>query len=348
MKDKDWVVEENGVERRVDRVETLDEPWELTVWIDGPLCLQGALPRTLLGLAHRAPALVELGSVRIVVAGDAADTVLAPTRDAGKVVDTLARLSAQELCSGEPDALFWEARGLPKGAQGKVYPATVEKATKALTELRTLVERRSALIASSLPRCEAAACALLLVSHGYALDADLRLPQEVRPPDSAEVGLALSRETDLLGKRLALARWEVVALPFAPPPPADEESEAERPLPPEVRPGPAPFPQVGSGDHGPPSSPIGMHPAGRARIGPPPQAADVYLLPELGPLRRLAAASGGAVLRVPEQLAGLLESLAERRRVWYHTTPFTPGEPRTLVVRVKDIRTEAPAWVGVP
>src|SRR4029453_17311127 len=104
-----------------------------------------------------------------------------------KVVDALARLSAQTLCSAEPDALFWNARGMPKGAQGKVFPATVEKAAKAMADLRALVERRSALLAGSLPRCDAAACAVLLVSHGYALDADLRLPQEVRTPESQQL-----------------------------------------------------------------------------------------------------------------------------------------------------------------
>jgi hypothetical protein len=272
--------------------------------------------------------------------------VLASTREPSAVADVLAHLSNQQLCSGEPDALFWDARGMPKSSQGHVTAPTVEKAAKNLAELRALVDRRATLLADALPRCEAAACAVLLVSHGYAIDADLRLPQEVRTPETEQAGVALSHATDALARKIALARWEVIALPFAPPPPSGEESESDRPLPRDVRPGPAPFPRVGNDDHGPPASPVGV-PVGR-RSGPPPEATDVYVLPETVPLRRLAAASGGAVLRVPEQLGELIESLGNRRRVWYHTTPFVAGAPRTLEVRVKDRRVEAPAWVGLP
>ncbi len=342
---RDWEVRENGAVRRVDRVDTVgDEPWQLVVWIDGPLCAQAALQRTLLALAHQAEALTRRGSVRIVAAAPEPRTVLASTGNAGAVVESLAALSAQTPCSGEPDALFWQARGMPRGAPPNAALATPEKAAAALADLRALVDRRAALIGDALPPCEAEACVVLLVSHGYPLDADLRLPAELRPADARSTVEALATSTDALARRLAVARWLVVALPFAPPPPPGDESEAERPLPKEARPGPAPFPDMG--DHAPPGAP--SPPRRLPKIAPPADATDVYILPELAPLRRLADATAGDVLRVPEQLPALFESFAQRRRLWFRTTPFEPGEARRLEVHVRGRAAESPAWIGRP
>lgn len=342
---RDWEVRENGAVRRVDRVDPIgDEPWQLVVWVDGPLCAQAALPRTLLALAHQAEALTRRGSVRIVAAASEPRTVLASTRDAGAVVESLAALSAQTPCSGEPDALFWQARGMPRGAPPNAALATPAKAAAALADLRALVDRRAALLADALPSCEAEACAVLLVSHGYPLDADLRLPPELRPADGRAVVEALGAATDALARRLAVARWLVVALPFSPPPPPGDESEAERPVPKGARPGPEPFPDMG--DHAPPGAPA---PVRRLpKIAPPPDATDVYILPELAPLRRLADATAGDVLRVPEQLPALFASFGERRRIWFRTTPFEAGEARRLEVHVRGRQAEAPVWIGRP
>src|SRR6476659_6690755 len=52
---KTWMVRENGADRPVERVEEVsDEPWETLIWVDGPLCRQDALARTLLAVAHQA------------------------------------------------------------------------------------------------------------------------------------------------------------------------------------------------------------------------------------------------------------------------------------------------------
>jgi hypothetical protein len=342
---RDWEVREDGAARRVDRVDAIgDEPWQLVLWIDGPLCAQAALPRTLLALAHQAEALTRRGSVRIVAAAPEPRTVLAATRDAAAVVDALAALSTQTLCSGEPDGLFWQARGMPRAAAPNAALATAEKAATALAELRRLVERRTALLADASPPCEAEACAVLLVSHGYPLDADLRLPPELRPADARAHAAALAATTEGLARRLAVARWLVVALPFLPPPPPGEESEADSPLPKEARPGPEPFPDMG--DLAPPGAPA---PVRRLpKIAPPPAATDVYILPELAPLRTLADSTAGDVLRVPEQLPALFDSFAQRRRLWFRTTPFAPGESRRLEVHVRGRQAEAPAWIGRP
>jgi len=344
--ERDWEVRENGAVRRVDRVEALgNEPWQLLIWVDGPLCAQASQARTLLALAHQAEALTRRGTVRIVAAAPEPKVVLAPTREPGAVVQALATLSSQQpLCTGEPDGIFWQARGMPRGAPANAALATPAGAEAALGDLRTLVERRLALLAEATQPCEAEACALFLVSHGYPLDADLRLPAELRPASSHELAAALATATDGLARRLATSRWLLVALPFSPPPPADEEAEADQPIPKDARPGPEPFPNMG--DHAPPGAPP---PVRRLpRMAPPPAATDVYLLPELAPLRRLAGLTAGAVLRVPEQLPPLFESFADRQRIWFRTSPLAPGETRELQVFVKGRQAEAPAWIGRP
>jgi hypothetical protein len=353
--ERDWEVRENGAVRKVDRVEALgQEPWQLLIWIDGPLCTQASQARTLLALARQAEALTGRGSVRIVAAAPDPKVVLAPTREPGAVVQALATLSSQPLCTGEPDGLFWQARGMPRGAPvnaalatregAAAAPATKEGAAAALGDLRALVERRVALLADATPPCEAEACAVFVISHGYPLDADLRLPAELRPASSRELAAALGAATDGLARHLATSRWLLVALPFSPPPPADEEAEADQPIPKDARPGPEPFPDMG--DYAPPGAPA---PVRRLpKMAPPPAATDVYLLPELAPLRRLAGLTAGAVLRVPEQLPPLFASLADRQRIWYRTTPLAAGETRDLQVFVRGRQAEAPAWIGRP
>lgn len=343
--ERDWEVRENGAARKVDRVEVLGaEPWQILIWIDGPLCAQASLSRTLLALAHQAEALTNRGTVRIVAASPEPKVVLAATREPGAVVSALAALSSQALCSGEPDGLFWQARGMPRGGPMNPALATPAGAAAALGELRTLVEHRSSLLAEATPACESDACALFLVSNGYPLDADLRLPEELRPATSRELAAALAGATDDLARRLVSTRWLLVALAFAPPPPTDEEPEAKQSIPKGARPGPEPFPDMG--DHAPPAAPAPVRrlPA----IAPPAAATDVYLLPELAPLRRLASLTAGAVLRVPEQLPPLFDSFAERRRIWYRTSPLQPGETRELRVFVRGRQAEAPAWIGRP
>ncbi|HEV8632086.1 MAG TPA: hypothetical protein VGV61_17355, partial [Thermoanaerobaculia bacterium] len=83
-------------------------------------------------------------------------------------------------------------------------------------------------------------------------------------------------------------------------------------------------------------------------VAPPAAATDVFVLPELAPLRRLAAMTNGDILRVPEQLPPVLAALGERRRLWYRTTPFAAGESRKIEVWGRDRRAGAPAWVGAP
>jgi len=351
----EWLVRENGADRPVERVEPVaDEPWEVQVWVDGPLCRQESLERTLLGLAFQAERLVAFGPVRVVVADPEPRTVVPPTREPKALVEALAHLAPQQLCTHQPDALLWKARGFatpPRIVAGRPListPAspTPEGAAAAMDELHTLIAARAATLTRSTGSCPAAACTLLYVADGYPIELDQSLPPSVRSVATPALRAELQTTTEQLALRLALGRWLLVALPFAPPPPPDEPSEKDQPLPKDLRPGPAPFPD--RGDYGPP--PIAVFRGGQSRTAPPPRSYDVYTEPELAPLRRLAEATAGAILRVPEQLPDALAALRRRQWVWYRTTRFAPEEARALQVLAgrPPQSALAPAWVGVP
>jgi hypothetical protein len=334
---------EGGIAREAVRVERLpdDEPWDLLVWIDGPLCEQAPLSSTLLGLAHRSRDLTRLGRVRVLVADDASTTEVIATREAPLLESALAQLSARELCTDAGAALFWEARETGTAAAGEA----------ALRRLRELVASRARLLIGATGPCRAGACAVLTITHGYPLHPDLWLPPAMRPASAAALAEGLAAETTALARQLAVSRWLFVGLPFAPPPSGDDADDDAVPR--EARPGPEAFPR--RADDPPPPA---------WRVWPPPSRAtrraavqgtlraaewDLYTLPELAPLRQLADATAGLVLRVPEQLPGALDVLGTRWRVWYRTTPFAAGEARTLEVLVGDPPqpTAAPAWVGI-
>jgi hypothetical protein len=338
------VLLEGGVAREAIRVERLprDEPWELLLWVDGPLCQQSALSSTLLGLAHRARDLTRLGPVRVMVAGDSTAREVVSTREPSALEAALAGLSAQELCTDQASALFWEAREAGTAAAGE----------QALRRLHELVGARARLLATYTGPCPAGACAVLLVDHGFPLNPDLRLPLAMRPASSPELADALAAETRANARRLAVARWMVLALPFEPP--SSSEDKDDDAVPREARPGPAPFPSRHDERPGPawrvwpPPGRVARREAVRGAL--PAKAWEVYMLPELAPLRALADATAGLVLRVPEQLPGALEVLSTRWRVWYRTVPFVAGETRSMEVLLGDPprRTAAPAWVGLP
>ena len=344
------VVLEGGVAREVTRVEPLggEDPWDLLVWIDGALCRPASLGPTLLGLARHAAVLARLGRVRVVLAGEQPRVVVPPPRDVSELEVALAGLGREEAaCQERASALLWEARAA----------TTPGDAERVLGRLADLVESRGRMLADAAGPCPHDACAVLLVAHGYPLELDLALPERVRSAGTLAMGSRLRAATDELARRLALARWALLALPLVPPaPPGREEGLA-----PEDRPGPDAIPPR---EHMPSGYGrkrdrdesqgvlVKVWPRGRKRRARtdalPAGNWDVFLLPDLAHLRALADATGGMMLRVAAQLEPALEELSGRTRVWYRTTPLAPGEVRSLVVTVGSPprRALAPAWVG--
>ena len=167
----------------------------------------------------------------------------------------------------------------------------------------------------------------------------------MRPPDGPRLAAELDAATAALGRSLSVARWAVVALPFAPPAPVDADEE----VPPGARPGASTAGPSVLGDDVPVYRV--WPPRGRSPHRDLPAASwDVYTAPELASLRQLADVTAGMVLRSAEQLPAALDALGNRVRVWYRTAPFAPGEERSLEVLVGEPlrRAGAPAWVGAP
>jgi hypothetical protein len=344
----DVLVLEGGIQREVTRLEALgpEDPWELLVWIDGALCRPESLGPTLLALARHAATLARLGSVRVVVADERPREVVAPSRHVLELETAFAALSRDEsVCAKEASRLLWDARAAPD-------PAAAEGTLQRLVER---VDSRARELARFAGRCPHDACAVLYVAHGYPHELDLALPERLRSPGALAAGERLAAATAELARQLALGRWSLLALPFQRPPPPGADDEA---LPREARPGPdAPPPRrampegFGRDDE---AGLLGVKvwPRGkkrRARTNAlPARAWDVFLLPEMAPLRALADGTGGMLLRVPEQLGPALAELGARTRIWYRTTPLAPGEVRTLQVLVGSPPRSAlgPAWVG--
>jgi hypothetical protein len=350
----DVLVLEGGIQREVTRLEALgpEDPWELLVWIDGALCRPESLGPTLLALARHAATLARLGRVRVVVAGERPREVLAPSRHVLELETAFAALSRDEsVCTKRASRLLWAARAAP----------TPEEAESRLGELVGLVESRAGELARFAGRCPHDACAVLHVAHGYPHELDLALPERLRSPGALAAGERLAAATAELARRLALGRWSLLALPFAPPSSAGDESPRDS------RPGPEgmnrrsprsprpPMPEGYGRDTG--DDPAGVAtvrvwPRGKKRRARtdalPARAWDVFLLREMAPLRALADGTGGMLLRVPEQLGPALAELGARTRIWYRTTPLAPGEVRALQVLVGAPPRSAlgPAWVG--
>ena len=348
---EELLVLEGGISREVTRLEPLggEDPWELLVWIDTTLCRSESLASTLLGLARHSTTLARLGRVRVVLAGETPREVLAPSREPLAIELALAAVAGDErACGDRASELLWEARAAAD-------PAAAEAV---LARLAELVASRGRLLAQAAGPCPHDACAVLLVAHGYPLELDLSLPEPLRSPGVLAFGTGLAEANRALARRLALARWALVALPFQPPPPPGADQDA---LPREARPGPDAIPPrkhlpsgYGRNDDDEPGALLKrVWPRGRARRertdALPPRAWDIFLLPEMAPLRALADGTGGMLLRVPDQLAPALAELAQRTRIWYRTTPLAPGEVRELVVLVGSPprRALAPAWVGL-
>jgi hypothetical protein len=345
----DITVLEAGALREVIRVEALgsEDPWELLIWVDTALCREESLAPTLLALARHAEQLTRLGRVRVAIAGERVAFEVEGTREPALLLQALADLSRQDVCGDRVSSLLWEARrsDTPEGAEA------------VLGRLTALVGARARLLAETTGPCPHDACAVLLVAHGYPLELDLAIPERLRSRGQGALAVTLADATAALGRRLAVARWLLVALPLEPPPARGFDGV----LPPAARPGPDPLPPERGGYPFPYSLDDGNDDLLMVRVWPrgrkvrartdalPASAWDLFLLPDLAPLRELADGTGGMVLRVAEQLAPAMADLGRRTRVWYRTTPLAPGEVRVLEVLVGSParRALAPGWVGL-
>jgi hypothetical protein len=290
---EDLLVSEDGVLRRVTRVEPLagaGRPWTVLVWIDRRLASPETRFRATLALAKRARELADLGTVEVVAADPAPRLVAGPTREPRRIELVLSDLAGEARVERDRAGDRWRP------------PPPEELQALARTQFDRLLVDLAARPGSG-PR------ALLLVSETAAPDAGqllagygwVTLPLPVRQAAVDDPRVPVS-DADR-GRRSTDEGWNDATVP----PPVDGGVV----LPPRRRRGGAALPQI----------------------------ADLYVAPDLAPLRELVTSTGGHLIGVEEQLEPALEALADRWVAWVEVPAEEPAD-RLRRLEVRTVRGE--------
>jgi hypothetical protein len=328
----DLLVAVDGHLRRVTRAEPLAEagrPWTLLVYVDRRLAEPETAFRATLALAKHAAELAALGTVEVVVADPAPRTVQPPTREARRIELMLADLAGA-------------ARVERDRASDRPPPAPQMLATTVRSQCDHLLVHLSG-------RRERGPRALFLVADGFP-----PAPQTPAPPapsapaaaaapaagtpaavDSATAA-AFARAAGALSdtaRLLAGYGWVTLPLPLRRGDPgvagqrlASDADRARR--------------NSEEGGYGasvpPPITPaIVLPPRRHGTVNSLDAVVDLYVAPDLAPLRELVAQTGGHLVGYEEQLSPALQALAARWLVWVEV----PGEKPTDRLRRLQIET---------
>jgi len=331
---KDVRVQEAGESRTVTRLEALSDSgqWQILIYVDIPLSDHQTVLAATGALADLASKLTSRGEVRVAVADPQPWQHLGPTRKPRKVVDALTEVAfgpmgAHEIVQLRHDfsRVVAESPELAGAAAEASLPAEIET-------VRRQTDRLLGFVAGG---CPSGACALFLVADGFSEQPAAFYSQASGLEDLTAESLGPVAEE--LGSMLAAYGWTVFPLPLrgrrSPNTPTssfsefdswqeDEEHRDDDAFQPQMR--------IGKGR--------------QRRIAL--EALDIVLLPMAAPLRRIAEASGGTVVRAPSQLDTVLTGLKRRMRLWYraprpHPEALVPVEIRS----VADARVvQAPRW----
>lgn len=312
----DFTVLEDGLTRRVTLVERLGDPalpaaasWSIVVYIDrilaGPRLLSLAASR----LGEHAARLTAMGEVEIAVADPEPRVVLAPTREPTPVAQRLADIATA--AGGVPGAGAEAANG---GGRRRPLPDSAALRPQADRLLTLLAERRTAG-----PRL------LLLISAGFDVSADeMARLGGVDAPLGGEPQ-SFSRALGEISRALAAYGWVTVPLPLT-----DERLDPREPTRDELD----RLQEMATGES---RNTIDVTAIGRPeqrREGADDRIFESQIQPALLPLHHLAGATGGTVIRFPEQIGPMLERLPHRWRLWYQTPDRLDGRLRPIQVRL--------------
>ena len=329
------LVLEDGEQRAVTRLEPLvgsGRNWTFLIYLDVPLTRGSTVREAALGLAAQVSNLLELGSVKIIVADPEPRTMIGRTSRPGLLEDALIDISKRGL--GDSDLVLQRIR----------YQAEAERSSEPTRVLASALAAEVSMVRASSDRmietlaeeCPGPPCALFLISDGWDLEpADWTTA--ARSPEGEEIArVAAGRLTSItreLATTAAAYGWIVFPLPFQRPGGADgpevgtpdglmDQIRADRNL--EDR---ATTPIL--------SFPFKKQPRKSMRVLPA-DAFDVFVLTNLAPLRELADATSGVTLRVAEQLEPELVELQKRWRLYYRTPLPLDGNLRSIEVRLRD------------
>lgn len=300
---------------RIARLDPATEPWTVLIYVDALSASRGAIELAFQTLAAKAQDFTTLGAVTVLIAGTDDELILEATRSTQTLATAL-----EELAQSAPgvDTLSLLRRGLDRRAIEDVF----------VEEVSFLRERADRLLVHAATICALPPCLLLQVTDGYEVDPSgiyrtVPLPMLVRQAGGishSDIARDLERGLGALGSTV---------MPIALRAADDERTEKARP-------------NVGTDFDAWKATTPGVQTGPPARRGnrhdrSGPEALEVFTAPRLEPLRTLAAATAGAVLRVPTQLSSELERIADRWWLFYlvesdgQATPDSSG-PEPLQV----------------
>lgn len=212
----DFTVRVDGAEQTVVSVEALEDApasrggWSQLIYVDCRMASRDHLTWSLAALADRAESLVERGTVEVVVANPAPETLLTASDNAELVRAVLGRLASREGCSDLLSLLRDEALERIESAAGD---ARSQAAREALAAEHNLVRSSRLALATRLTdglrREGGAQKALFLVHQGHAPAGDFYgqyLPQD------ADAATEEFLDDGALARIVASYGWTVVAL----------------------------------------------------------------------------------------------------------------------------------------
>ena len=330
LKPENILLLEGGLPRRVTNMETLGQGgWRVLIYVDAPTSRARTVKLASQRLGSLAEALTDLGSVEVVVADPEPKVVVEATRQSTPLAERLANLSSSGIGGDSIEAMRDAFSEIEKGGLAPNDPRRAETLAKENTLVREQIDRLILRVARG---CEGEPCILFLVSDGFYED-----PESFYLGEHRIEGMGESRSVEEasieLAQTVAGYEWIALALPL-------REERGQSPV-------------VGK-----PRSDFDQFLDHTGAVKRMPKASDkepaidwdkleVSVTPILQSLVRLAATSGGAVVRGVDDLDAPIEALPSRRRVFYLTDRSLDGDLRAVSARIAQSGTQmgTPTWV---
>jgi len=319
---------EGGVPRKVTSLEPLGMGgWKILVYFDAPTSRNRTVKLAAQRLGGLARALTDLGEVEVVVADPEPHTVAGPGREASPLADRLAGIGKSGLGSDRIKELRDAFTTIEPGLAAS-DPRRREALQKETELVRASVDR---IVLTASKGCDGQPCALFVVTDGFYEDAATFYLGEQRLTGAGAD--PFEEAAQQLAQTVTAYEWIAFPLPL-------REGSIEPPV-------------VAK-----PRTDFDVFLDHTGAVRPAPKKSDreptvnwdkleVSVTPVLRPLVELAAASGGDVVRLADNLGAPLEKLPSRRRVYYLTDRPLDGEPRSLAARMVQSGSTLPSpqWI---
>lgn len=320
---------EGGLPRTITNLDALGTGgWRILVYVDAPTSRARTVKLATQKLGSLARQLTDLGSVEVVMADPEPHTVLEAGREPTPLADRLAHIASGE-AGGDQIKTLRQAFTEIEPSLAPTDPRRYEALQRELELVRGQVDRLLLRVARG---CDAEPCALFIVSDGFYLD-----PAEFYLGEHRLSGVGETRPLEEAARELAqtVAGYEWIAFPM----PVREE-------------------RIDTPVVAKPRSDFDVFLDHTGAVRRAPKASDrepavdwekleVSVTPILQPLVFLAAGSGGAVLRIADDVGVPLDVLPSRRRLYYLTDRPLDGDPRDVSARMvqSGATLRTPGWV---